>query len=155
MSPVHEYGVWPSECILFVILGYLLSLKQCFLTVLQAVIPRTSVFMAFIHLGFLALIHWLLITKQIFFFMGLKLAQRMSFNNGSLGQHLFSAPSLLSSLFLPDKLMRVQIHAVQQSNGTDDLQHSQRMASNRFRIDPQKPIRFQYFKSDLKAHTCF
>lgn len=53
MASVHEYGVLPSELTLVVTLGYLLSLKQCFLTVLQAVIPRTSVFMAFIHLGFL------------------------------------------------------------------------------------------------------
>lgn len=37
MSSVHEYGVVPGERTLSVILGYLLSLKQCFLTVLQAV----------------------------------------------------------------------------------------------------------------------
>lgn len=50
--------------------------------------------------------------------MGLKLAQKMSFDNGSSGQYrlkvfhgLFLA--LLNFLFLTDKLMRVQIHAVQ------------------------------------------
>lgn len=51
--------------------------------------------------------------------MGLKLAQRTSFNNGSSGQHrlkVFSSAlflALFNFLFLTDKLMRIQIHTVQ------------------------------------------
>lgn len=52
MPSMYEYGLVPTAPILPVTRGYLLSLKQCFLTGLQAVIPKTQVFMALFTWGF-------------------------------------------------------------------------------------------------------